>query len=190
MYIKDKDLIIGINSISEVLLCIGYATIHKTCVELLPTRYLAFEQLAISFFLILFCTLWKNEKFRKKTLTFFLILSLIEMLSGIILAFSMSIYFNVWIFAIGSLAYTSGISVWLSRAIISFKSVLFKEREREDFDNDSQLYYSVSSLIGFGISLVYPPPLTICLILWGIACLSNLGWITVYMRNKKRLAEI
>jgi hypothetical protein len=171
-------------------MCVGYPTIHKVCIELLPARYIAFEQLAISFFLILFCTLWKNHNFRNKTIKIFLMLSTLEMTCGIILAFSMTIWFNVWIFAIGSLIYTSAISVWLSRAIIAFKSVLFVEKEREDFDNNLQLACSISSLIGFGAALIYPPSLPICLILWGIGCINNLGWIIVYLRNKTNLKNI
>ena len=188
--ILDKDIIIGFQFVSDILICIGWPTVHKVCVELLPTRYLAFEQLAISFFLILFCSLWKNDKFRAKSINLFYYLSLFELISGITLAFLMSIWFNVWVYAIGSLIYTSAVSVLLSRIIIAFKAVLFREKEREDFDNDFQLASSVSSLIGFGLALIYPPSLTISLILWGIACLNNLGWIIVYKRNKTKLNHI
>ena len=102
----------------------------------------------------------------------------------------MSIWFNVWVYAIGSLIYASAISVLLSRVIIAFKAALFKEKEREDFDNDSQLYSSISSLIGFGLALICPPSLKISLILWGIACFDNLGWMIVYTRNKEKLNGI
>ena len=93
-------------------------------------------------------------------------------------------------YAIGSLIYTSAVSVLLSRVIIAFKAVLFKEKEREEFDNDFQLACSISSLIGFGLALIYPPSLTVSLVLWGIACLNNLGWIIVYNRNKTKLNSI
>jgi uncharacterized protein YacL len=186
-HVNDKNIIIGFQFISDILICIGWPTIHKVCIELLPTRYLAFEQLAISFFLILFCSLWKKDTFREKSINIFYYLSLFELISGMVLAFLMSIWFNVWVYAIGSLIYTSAISVLLSRIIIAFKAALFKEKDREDFDNDYQLTSSISSLIGFGFALIYPPSLTISLILWGIACLNNLGWVIVYKRNKIKL---
>jgi uncharacterized protein YacL len=186
-HVNDKNIIIGFQFISDILICIGWPTIHKVCIELLPTRYLAFEQLAISFFLILFCSLWKKDTFREKSINIFYYLSLFELISGMVLAFLMSIWFNVWVYAIGSLIYTSAISVLLSRIIIAFKAALFKEKDREDFDNDYQLTSSISSLIGCGLALIYPPSLTISLILWGIACLNNLGWVIVYKRNKIKL---
>lgn len=184
---NNKNILIAFHFFPDVLLGIGWASIHKVCVEQLPTQWLSFEQLMLSAFLILACSLWKNEKFRQNSLNIFLYLSIFEMLSGMILAFSMAVWFNVWVFAIGSLIYTGVISILLNRVEISFKSKLFNNRAREDFDNDMQLATSLSSLIGFGIASIISIPISSALILWGIAWLGNLGWIIIYLRNKKIL---
>ena len=109
------------------------------------------------------------------------------MVSGMILAFSMAVWFNVWVFAIGSLIYTGAVSILLGRVETAFKAKLFKERNREDFDNDMQLACSLSSLIGFGIASIISIPIVSALILWGIAWIGNLGWIIVYLKNRKIL---
>ena len=184
---NNKNILIAFRFFPDILIGIGWASIHKVCVELLPTQWLSFEQLALSLFFIIMCSLWKNEKFRQKSLNIFLYLSIFEMISGMILAFSMAVWFNVWIYAIGSLIYTGAISILLNRIGISFKSKLFNNRSRENFDNDMDLACSLSSLIGFGIASIISIPISYALIFWGIAWLSNLGWIIVYIKNKKML---
>lgn len=184
---NNKNILIAFHFFPDVLLGVGWASIHKVCVELLPTQWLSFEQLMLSVFLIIACSLWKNDKFREKSLKIFLYLSIFEMISGMILAFSMAVWFNVWIFAIGSLIYTGAVSILLNRVEVSFKSKLFNYRDREDFDNDMELACSLSSLIGFGIASIISIPISSALILWGIAWVGNLGWIMVYIKNKKML---
>ena len=184
---NNKNILIAFHFFPDVLIGIGWATIHKVCVELLPTQWLSFEQLMLSAFLILACSLWKNDKFRENSIKIFLYLSIFEMVSGMIIAFSMAVWFNVWIFAIGSLIYTGAVSILLSRVETAFKAKLFKERNREDFDNDMQLACSLSSLIGFGIASIISIPIVSALILWGIAWIGNLGWIIVYLKNRKIL---
>lgn len=185
---NNKNILIAFHFFPDVLIGIGWATIHKVCVEQLPTQWLSFEQLMLSVFLILACSLWKIDRFREKSLKLFLYLSIFEMLSGMLLAFSMAVYFNVWIFAIGSLLYTGAISVLLNRVETAFKSKLFNFRDREDFDNDMQLACSLSSLIGFGIASIVSIPISSALLLWGIAWIGNLGWIIVYIKNRKNLS--
>ena len=184
---NNKNILIAFHFFPDVLLGVGWASIHKVCVELLPTQWLSFEQLMLSVFLIIACSLWKNDKFREKSLKIFLYLSIFEMISGMILAFSMAVWFNVWIFAIGSLIYTGAVSILLHRVEVSFKSKLFNYRDRENFDNDMELACSLSSLIGFGIASIVSIPISSALILWGIAWIGNLGWIMVYIKNKNVL---
>ena len=188
--LTNKNILILSHFIPDILLGLGWATIHKVCVELLPAQWLSFEQLMISIFLITACFLWKNEKFRKNTISIFLFLSIFEMLTGMVMAFSMVFSFNVWVYAIGSLLYTGLISVFLSRIEIAFKSKLFVERDRENFDNDMELAVSSSSLIGFGVASLIEIPLNTALILWGIAWIGNLGWIMVYLKNKNALKKL
>ena len=187
---SNKNILIAFHFFPDILIGIGWASIHKICVEMLPTQWLSFEQLVLSAFLIFACSLWKNDKFRENSMKIFLYLSIFEMLSGLILSFTMVIWFNVWVFAIGSLIYTGAISILLGRIETAFKAKLFKERGREDFDNDMQLACSLSSLIGFGIASIISIPINSALILWGIACIGNLGWIIVYLKNKKVLKMV
>ena len=188
--LTNKNILILFHFFPDILIGIGWASIHKTCVELLPTQWLSFEQLSISLFLILACTLWKNDKFRANTIKIFQYLSIFEIAIGILLAVLMIFSFNVWVYAIGSLALTGLVSVFLTRAEIAFKSKLFADRERENFDNDMELACSASSLIGFAIATVLPVSLNVALLLWAISWTGNIGWLMVYYKNRKKLEKI
>jgi len=188
--LSNKNVLILFHFLPDVLLGIGWAEIHKTCVELLPAQWLSFEQLLISLFLIVACALWKNSKFRGNTIKIFQYLSFFEIVVGVILAILMILNFNVWVYAVSSLLLTGLISVFLNRAEVAFKSTLFVNRDREDFDNDMELACSSSSLIGFAIATVMPVSLNTALILWAISWFGNFGWLIVYYRNRKSLEKI
>ena len=52
---NNKNILILSHFIPDILIGLGWATIHKVCVELLPAQWLSFEQLMISVFLIIAC---------------------------------------------------------------------------------------------------------------------------------------
>lgn len=107
----------------------------------------------------------------------------------LVLMYCIFVEANAWVLAVGSLFVTSIVSVWLSRIIIAFKSILFKERDREDYDNNHELVYSIAAFIGSVISLIFNPNLVIALVLWAVATLGDIGWLLVYFKNKNKLID-
>ena len=94
--LSNKNTLILFHFFPDVLIGIGWATIHKICVELLPAQWLSFEQLMISVFLIVACFLWKNEKFRKNTISIFLYLSALHPQQNLVIFYASSfLYFSL-----------------------------------------------------------------------------------------------
>lgn len=178
-------------AITAMLNAMAYPAVTKFLVSSLPARWLAIEEIVITFSLIVLCRLWNNDTFRNKSIPKFVYIYFTEGLIGSALVFySAFIDLNPWILAIGFLILTSIISVWLSRIIIAFKSILFKDREREDYDNNHELVYSIAAFVGSVVAIVINPPIRLALIIYGIAILGDVGWIIVYFRNKEKLVHI
>jgi hypothetical protein len=66
----------------------------------------------------------------------------------------------------------------------AFRAIIFKDRERENYDNNIYLWSNAAAILGFFLSLLKPPPLNISLLLWGISWVFSIGWIIVYIKNK------
>ena len=118
-----------------------------------------------------------------------MILALVESIVGCLLAMYLCfIEYNVWVFAIVSLVYTSFVSIFVSKCIMVFKSILYNEKGRETYDNNASIVGGIVSVSGYSLALVFMPSLKMALFLWGICCIiDDLGWIIVYKRNKELL---
>lgn len=174
---------------TNLALSIASPTITKTIVTALPTQWLAFQSLVGCISGSFFGIMWNKENFRTFSIPLFMKLEIGEMIFGIVLAITMCFYFNAWIFAIGSMVFTSIISVWLGRILIAFRSILWVGEKREQYDNNGLLNANISCLIGFLIAAIIPIPLKVALVLWALYCLYNIGWIILYQRNKKLLKD-
>lgn len=163
---------------------------HKVCVEALPTRYIAFEQIVLSLSTLLFCSLWKNNNFRQASIKIYNKLAITEIIIGIIIAIISYIHFNVWVYAISLLICSSVISIYLSRMITAFRAAVFQDRDREDYDNNLRLLTSISGLLGFIIAFIYPLPIKLCLALFAFLWCANIGWIYVYQTNKEKFLNL
>lgn len=73
---------------------------------------------------------------------------------------------------------------------MAFKTVLWKDRERELYDNNISIVSGIVCIIGFAAALIIMPPLEVALFLWGVCCITDdLGWIITYVRNKRQLQK-
>ena len=134
--------------------------------------------------------LWQG-KIREKAINFFLIIAILESTCG--LCFAIYLYwfgFNSWVFGIGSLIYTSFIAIFVGKCVMYFKSRLWIESKREQYDNNQEIVIEVCCIIGYVIALLAMPPLSVSVLIWGVCCvLDDIGWISVYIKNKKFLKE-
>jgi len=174
--------------LSGLLITYAHPTILKVIVSELPAQWIAFQSLAMSISGLLMGMIW-GGKVREKAIKYFLFLTITESLCGCLLGLYLCfISFNVWVFAISSLVYSSLISTFVGKCIMAFKAKLWVEKEREIYDNNADIVAGIVCVIGYLFALIALPSLKVALFLWSICCiLDDIGWIIVYLKNKNIL---
>ena len=110
-------------------------------------------------------------------------------------SFLLSIYlvfinYNVWVFALLTLFYSSIITTFIGKCIMMFQSKLWNGKEREMYDNTASIFRNGVAMIGFAIAILAMPSLNTAILLWGLGCVfDDIGWIIVYNRTRNRILE-
>lgn len=175
---------------SGLLMTYASPAINKEIISSLPAEWLAAESLVLSITGLVAGVVWQGG-FRRKVINSFLWFSIIESLCGAIFGlFLCFVYYNVWLFAVVSLIYSSLITTLVLKCTMFFKSKLWIEKDREIYDNNSGIVQGIVCIIGFSVALFCMPSLKLSLFLWAICCiLDDIGWIIVYIKNKEFLIE-
>lgn len=165
-------------------------TLVKVIYSALPAQWIAFSALFGSFTYLVMGMCWQG-KFRKTVLNKFLLFIITESIIGFVLGLYLCFYqWNVWVYAIVSLIYSSFISTLVGKAIMSFRSKLWNEKAREDYDNNNSIVGGICNVVGFLFAFIALPSLKLSLFLWALCCLiESFGWSVVYIKNKKLLQE-
>lgn len=187
---SNQKWILLFSMISGLLITFVYARMQKEIISALPAQYLAAQALVSSVTGLLISMIWKG-KLRKTVLKYFLVLACLESVAGFSLACWLTfVEYNVWIFAISSLIYTSMVSRFVGKCIMAFQSKLWNERAREKYDNNSSIVGGLTCILGFTASLLVMPSLEVSVMVWGLCCiLDDFGWVIVYIKNKGVLQE-
>lgn len=175
----------------QIMFC-GYSNpcIVKEIVSNLPAQYLSIESLSFCISTLLIGMFWKG-KTRETAIRNFMVLASLETVASVLLGiWLLFISYNVWVMAIASIVYINCISVFISKCIMAFKSKLFIEKLREDFDNSSTTISCIASIIGLSCSAFFMPSLPVAIAFWSLACVfDDIGWICVYTRNRQLITE-
>jgi len=162
--------------------------IIKEIVSSLPAQYLSIESLTICISNLLIGMLWKG-KTREVVVRNFMLLAVLETAASVFLGiWLLCISYNVWVMAIASIVYTNCISLFICKCVMTFKSKLFIEKDREDFDNGHSNVMAIASIIGFVCATLFMPSLQVAILFWSVACISDdIGWMSIYAKNKSKL---
>lgn len=162
--------------------------IVKEIVSRLPAQYLSVESLTICVSNLAIGMLWKG-KTREIVIMNFMILAILETVASVLLGiWLLFVSYNVWVMAVASIVYTNCISLFISKCVMTFKSKLFVEKDREDFDNGHSNVMAIASIIGFITATCLMPSLELAIAFWSLACIfDDIGWICIYIRNRPRL---
>lgn len=176
--------------ISGLLITYSHPTLLKVLVSELPAQWIAFQSLSMSIAGLLIGVIWQG-KIREKAIKYFFYLALTESICGCLLGLYLCfISFNVWIFAIASLIYSSLISTFVGKCIMAFKAKLWIEKDREIYDNNASIVTGIVCVIGYLFAIIALPPLKLSLFLWSICCIiDDIGWIIVYKINQTKLIK-
>ncbi len=177
--------------LSGLLITYVHPMIVKEVYTNLPAEWIAFESLASSVAGLVVGMAWKGSVRRGVTRSFLLFASS-ESALGCLLGFFLAfIHYNVWIFAVASLVYSAFITTFVGKCVMTFKSRLWVEREREIYDNNQSVVAGIVCIAGFAAALLFMPSLKTALVLWGLCCvIDDLGWIIVYVKNRDALRNI
>jgi hypothetical protein len=171
--------------ISGLLITYVSPTIIKEVYSSLPAEWIAFESLFMSLSSLIIGMIWRN-KFRQKIIKHFLLFLFFETILGVsLILWLLFINYNVWVLAIMSLFFTSFITLFVEKCTMVFKSKLWNNDTREQYDNNYSIITGLICIIGGIFALLFSPTLKVSLMLWGIAyTVDDIGWALVYIKNK------
>lgn len=177
--------------IKGLLLSYIGARLHNTFVTSLPPEWLSFESLVGSIAGLSIGMLWQKGV-RRCAIKYFAVLAIAESICGCSLGLYLALVkWNIWFYAIVSLIYQTFISEFVTRCFIAFRSRLWNNRGRENYDNNHSIVRGISCIIGYSLALIAMPTLKLSLILWAICCvLDDGGWVFIYFKNHKILKDI
>ena len=178
------------SAISGLIYTYSNPPIVKEIISKLPPEYISFEGAWCCLSALIIGALWKS-KTREIAIKYFTYLALTESIASFILAlFLLFVHYNVWIFAISTLLYSSIITTFIGKCIMMFESNLWKGKEREMFDNTSSIFRNGIAMIGFAVAILAMPSLKVAIFLWGIGCIfDDIGWIIVYNKTRNTIIE-
>ena len=162
--------------------------IIKDIYSKLPSSWIAFESLVGSISSLLLSIIWKNN-IRRGAINRFMLLVIVESICGVVLcSYLLFVDYNIWVLAISQLVYTTFITGFIGKCIMVFKSKLWNNESRENYDNNAAIIGGMTCILGYSFAIFFEPSITFALALWGIAYLvDDIGWAIVYWKNRETL---
>ena len=178
------------SSVSGLIYTYTHPVIVKEIYTNLPSRYISLEALWFCLSGLILGAIWKGCV-RDKAIKYFTYIATIESIAAFLLGCYLTfVHYNVLVFAIASALYLSIVSQFIGKCVMVFKSFLWIEKEREQFDNTSSIFSNTIALLGFAIATIVMPSLELAIFLWGFGCIfDDIGWIIVYHRRKEYIIE-
>lgn len=184
----NQGLLLASSSVSGLAFAYSNPMIVKEIVSNLPPQWLSIEAIWMSASTLMIGMLWKG-RIRETAIRNFAAFAAAESAFAFSLsAFLVFVHYDVWIFAVATLLYSSVITNFVCKCIMMFKTKLWTERSREEYDNTDSVVRSVIMILGFGVAAVCMPSVKTAIFVWGCACVfDDIGWILVYGKMKDRI---
>ena len=177
-------------SVSGLIYTYSNPPIVKEIISKLPPEYISFEGFWFCLCSLIMGAIWKT-KTREIAMRYFVWIALFESLGSFIISlYLVFVNYNVWLFAILTLVYSSIITTFIGKCIMMFQSKLWNGKTRELFDNTSSIFRNGIALLGFLIAICFMPSLKVAILLWGVGCIfDDIGWIIVYRKCRDRIID-
>ena len=161
---KKFDYLIMAGFFSNLFYSISYPVIHLLCMKNINSNLVALSQLISCICSIFVTNLWlkRSEKMYKKTFRISLIFEAI--LYGFIL---LCLYLDIItpaIFFMADCLITSIITRNIINGGTRLKAIRYRDEAREIYDNKNMVLCNVSSIIGYGLSVVFTFPIALVLL--------------------------
>lgn len=184
----NQGILLASSSISGLLYAYSNPMIVKEIVSKLPPQWLSIEAIWCSAATLIIGIIWKG-RIRSTAIRHFAVFAAAETaLSFMLSMFLVFVHYNVWVFAVATLLYSSVITNFVCKCIMMFKTRLWQEKSREEYDNTDSVVRSVIMIIGFAVATAFMPSVETAILTWGCACVfDDIGWIIIYSRTKAEI---
>lgn len=187
---KNQGFLLFSSAVSGLIYTYSNPPIVKEIISKLPAEYISFEGAWFCLSALIIGAIWKN-KTREFAMRFFTWFALAESIGSFLLAcYLVFVNYNVWVFAILTLLYSSIITTFIGKCIMMFQSKLWNGKEREMYDNTASIARNAVAMIGFALAILAMPTLQTAILMWGIGCIfDDIGWIIVYRKTRRSIIE-
>ena len=142
------------NLICTLFYALSYPYIYAETVKIVPHYYISLEQIMVCLGTIVFCRLW--NKYSDKFFRHYRLFLLIEIAADLILFSDVIIRQDLSFYFLFNLIIASVITKNLSCGGVKMRAVVNpSEKEREQFDNNSNIVNAVATLIGAGMAMLF-----------------------------------
>lgn len=186
----NQGMLLASSSVSGLLYAYSNPMIVKEIVSKLPPQWLSVEAIWCSIATLVVGMLWKGRT-REAAVRHFAVFAAAESaLSFALSMFLVFVHYDVWVFAVATLLYSSVITNFVCKCIMMFKARLWQEKSREEYDNTDSVVRSIIMIAGFAVATFFMPSLETAVLVWGCACVfDDIGWIVVYMKTRDIILE-
>lgn len=144
--------------LSNLLCTLFYATsypyIYAEAVKIIPHLYISVEQILICLGTIIFCRLW--NKYSDELFKHYRLFLLLEIVADLILFADVLVRQNLRFYFLLNLIIASTITKNLSCGGVKMRAMVNpSEKEREQFDNNSNIVNAAATLIGAGLAIIF-----------------------------------
>lgn len=149
-----SNLMLLSNLICTLFYALSYPYIYAETVKIVPHYYISLEQIMVCLGTIVFCRLW--NKYSDKFFRHYRLFLLIEIAADLILFSDVIIRQDLSFYFLFNLIIASVITKNLSCGGVKMRAVVNpSEKEREQFDNNSNIVNAVATLIGAGMAMLF-----------------------------------
>lgn len=149
-----SNLMLLSNLICTLFYAISYPYIYAETVKIVPHYYISLEQITLCLGTIIFCRLW--NKYSDKLFRYYKTFLLLEIMADIVLFADVLTRNNLSFYFLLNVIIASTITKNLSCGGIKMRAMVNpSEREREQFDNNSNIVNAVATLVGASMAMIF-----------------------------------
>lgn len=149
-----SNLMLLSNLICTLFYATSYPYIYAETVKIVPHYYISLEQIMICLGTIFFCRLW--NKYSDKLFKYYRLFLLFEILADLFLFADVLLRNNLSFYFLLNVIIASTITKNLSCGGAKMRAMVNpSEREREQFDNNSNIVNAIATLAGASVAIVF-----------------------------------
>jgi len=175
-----SNLMLVANFLANLFYAASYPYIYQQTVSVVPKSYISMEQLLPCLWMIIICKAWNT--FSDKLFRFYRIILYLEIICDAILFIHVIVTNDLKFYFMLNIIIYSVVTRNLSCGGTKMRAIVNPtDKERERFDNNSNIIASASTVLGASIAAIIPMPMRTLFILAFIGnIVDNLFYLKIY----------